>query len=208
MTADRTTKARVPPGGGKLYLCATPIGNLRDVTLRVLETLREVALIAAEDTRTTRKLLAHYDIHTPLVSYHRDNARIRQPRILEALRQGQKVALVTESGTPTISDPGYDLVRAAIAEGFPVVPVPGPSALLAALVVSGLPSDRFVFEGFLPRKGQKRHARLTALRTEPRTIVLFEAPHRLLATLRDLADTLGPDRPVAVARELTKVHEE
>jgi 16S rRNA (cytidine1402-2'-O)-methyltransferase len=190
---------------GTLYLCGTPIGNLEDVTLRVLRLLAEVDLVAAEDTRQTRKLLSHYGIRTPLTSFHAYNRKKKAEEILARLRRGASVALVSDAGTPGISDPGADLVALAVREGIRVVPVPGPSAVLAALVVSGFRTDRFVFEGFLPRKGRKRV--LEALRDERRTVVLFESPRRLVATLEDILDVLG-DREVAVARELTKQHEE
>jgi 16S rRNA (cytidine1402-2'-O)-methyltransferase len=192
---------------GTLYIVGTPIGNLEDITHRALRILREVAVIAAEDTRQTRKLLSHFDIHTPLVSYHEHNQRTAGPALIERLQAGEDVALVTDAGMPAISDPGEDLVRQAIAAGIPVVPVPGPTAFVTALVVSGLPTDRFCFEGFLPAKGKERRAALERLRTEPRTWILYEAPHRLLDTLADLAEHLG-DRPMAAARELTKLHEE
>lgn len=193
---------------GVLYLCATPIGNLEDITLRVLRILREVDLIAAEDTRHTRKLLHHYDIHRPLTSYHEHNRRQKGEQLLRELMTGKKIALVTDAGTPAISDPGWDLVQMAIAAGIQVVPLPGPSALVTALVVSGLPTERFVFEGFLPREGKERRQRLQALAEEERTIVLYEAPHRLRRTVADLLTVLGEARPVVLARELTKIHEE
>lgn len=191
---------------GCLYLVATPIGNLEDITARALRILREAALIAAEDTRHTRRLLTHFDLHTPLTSYYEHNKLTKLDVILAALATGD-VALVSDAGTPALSDPGYELVRAALAAGFPVVPVPGPSALLAALVASGLPTDAFVYLGFLPRKDAERQRLLESVRAEPRTLVAYEAPHRLLETLAALAAVLG-DRPVAVARELTKLHEE
>lgn len=191
---------------GTLYLVGTPIGNLEDITLRALRILRQVSLIAAEDTRHTRKLLARYDIHTPTTSYFEHNKLAKLDAILSALEAGD-VALVSDAGMPGISDPGYELVRAALERGFPVVPVPGPSAIVAALAASGLPTDAFVYVGFLPRKVGERRRVLESLREERRTLVLYEAPHRLLDTLADILDTLG-DRPVAIARELTKVHEE
>lgn len=192
---------------GRLFVVATPIGNLADVTLRALRVLGEVDLIAAEDTRTTRKLLAHHGIRTPLVSYHEHNEAVRTPELLERMQNGERIALVSEAGTPAISDPGYRLVRASIAADVPVEPIPGPSALLAAVVVSGLPSDAFVFEGFLPKRQTERRRRLESLGAEPRTLVFFEAPHRLDRCLTDLLDVLG-DRSVALCRELTKLHEE
>lgn len=187
-------------------MVGTPIGNLGDVTLRALDTLRQVSLIAAEDTRTTRKLLSHYDIHTPLISYYEHNRLQRLDQILGALAEGD-VALVSESGTPSISDPGYHLVRAAIEAGFRVTPVPGPSAAIAALAASGLPTDSFTFAGFPPRQRNRRRERLERLAWLEHTLVLYEAPHRLEESLADLLDLLG-DRRVCVARELTKVHEE
>lgn len=190
---------------GKLYLCGTPIGNLEDVTLRVLRLLAEVDLIAAEDTRHTRKLLNHYEIRTPLTSFHAHSQEKKVGQLLDRLHQGASVALVSDAGMPGISDPGVDLVARAIQDDIQVVPLPGPSAVLAALVVSGLRTDRFVFEGFLPRRGRRRA--LEALRGERRTMVVFEAPMRLLATLNDILDVLG-NRRITVARELTKHYEE
>ncbi len=190
---------------GVLYVVATPIGNLEDVTLRALRILREVQLIAAEDTRTTAKLLARYEIHTPMVSFFEHNEWVREDEILQAL-ETQDVALVSEAGMPTISDPGYRLVRAAIARGFHIVPVPGASAVLAALAVSGLATDSFLFLGFLPRRAAARKRLLATVSEESRTIICFEAPHRLLRTLQDILQTLG-DREVAIACELTKMYE-
>ena len=191
---------------GCLYLIATPIGNLEDLSPRAARLLGEVALIAAEDTRRSRQLLSHLGLHTPLTSYYDHNKSGKLPAMLAALRTGD-VALVSDGGTPGVSDPGYELVRAAIAAGYSVVPVPGPSAVTAALVASGLPCDAFVFAGFLPRKVAERRTVLAELATEARTVVVFEAPHRLLATLQDIAQLFG-ERPLAVARELTKLHEE
>jgi len=191
---------------GSLYLVGTPIGNLGDITIRALDVLRSVALIAAEDTRITRKLLSHFDIHVPLLSYFEHNRLQRMDQILLALTTGD-VALVSDSGMPSISDPGYHLVRAAIDAGFPVVPIPGPNAAIAALAASGLPTDGFVFVGFLPRQESRRREALEKLSWMPQTIVLYEAPHRAQECLVDLLKALG-DRNVAVARELTKVHEE
>lgn len=191
---------------GTLYLVATPIGNLEDITARALRILREAALIAAEDTRHTRKLLTHFDIHTPLTSYYEHNKLSKLDEILGALAAGT-VALVSDAGTPGLSDPGYELVRAALDAGHTVTPIPGPSALVAALVASGLPTDAFLYLGFLPRKDSERLKLLDAVAHEPRTLVAYEAPHRLLDTLADIESALG-DRPVAVARELTKLHEE
>jgi 16S rRNA (cytidine1402-2'-O)-methyltransferase len=191
---------------GTLFLVATPIGNLDDFSVRALRTLREASLIAAEDTRRTKRLLNHFDIHTPLTSYFEHNKLAKLDTILAALENGG-VALVSDAGTPNLSDPGYELVRAALAAGHAVVPIPGPSALLAALVASGLPSDAFLYLGFLPRKSGERQRLLASVAGEPRTLVAFEAPHRLLEALADVEAVLG-DRPVAVARELTKLHEE
>jgi 16S rRNA (cytidine1402-2'-O)-methyltransferase len=191
---------------GTLYLVATPIGNLEDVTLRALRVLRAVQLIAAEDTRHTRKLLNHFEIPTPALSYHEHNKLARLDEVLAALAVGD-VALVSDAGTPALSDPGQELVRAALASGHRVVPVPGPAAAIAALVASGLPTDQFTFLGFLPRRPADRRAALAGVRDLPHTLVLYEAPHRLLASLDDLLAALG-DRSAVVARELTKLHEE
>lgn len=191
---------------GTLYLVGTPIGNLGDITFRALDTLRQVSLIAAEDTRTTRKLLSHFDIHTPLTSYYEHNRLQRLDQILGALATGD-VALVSESGMPSISDPGYHLVRAAIEAGYPVSPVPGPIAAAAALAASGLPTDAFTFVGFLPRQSSRRRERLERLAWGEPTIVLYESPRRVQECLTDLLAVLG-NRRVCVARELTKVHEE
>jgi 16S rRNA (cytidine1402-2'-O)-methyltransferase len=194
-------------GMGTLYIVGTPIGNLEDITARALRILREVAVIAAEDTRQTRKLLNHFEIPTPAVSYHEHNQRTAGPQLIERLLAGDDVAVVTDAGMPAISDPGADLVRLALEAGIPVVPVPGPTAFTTAVVVSGLNTDRFVFEGFLPAKGKERRAALERLKAESRTWILYEAPHRVIETLEDLRDALG-DRPMAAARELTKVFEE
>jgi 16S rRNA (cytidine1402-2'-O)-methyltransferase len=191
---------------GTLYVVATPIGNLEDTTLRALRVLREARLIAAEDTRRTRKLLSHYEIATPTVSYHEHSSQARRDAVVAALAQGD-VALVTDAGTPALSDPGQDLVRAAIQAGYPVTPVPGPTAAISALVASGLPTDQFTFLGFLPRRPTERRGVLEGVRAEPRTLILYEAPHRLMACLDDLLAVLG-DRQTTVARELTKLHEE
>ncbi len=191
---------------GTLYVVATPIGNLEDISLRALAVLRQVALIAAEDTRRTRKLLTRYDIATPMTSYYEHNKLSKLDYLIDVLAE-KDVALVSEAGMPGISDPGYELIRAAIAASVTVVPIPGPSAVITALAVSGLPTDQFVFIGFLPRRPSARRSTLLSLATEPRTIVAFEAPHRLTATLADLGQTLG-NRRICVARELTKVHEE
>ncbi|NJN92755.1 MAG: 16S rRNA (cytidine(1402)-2'-O)-methyltransferase [Anaerolineales bacterium] len=192
---------------GTLYLVATPLGNLEDITLRALRILREASLIATEDTRTTGQLLKHFDLHRPLVSYYEHNKVTRLERILAALAEGD-VALVSEAGTPLLSDPGYELVRAAIEQGFPVVSIPGPSALGAALPASGLPTDRFLFVGFLPRKAGDRRRVLQEVAAEKATLVFFEAAHSPAATLVDMVDCLGGDRSMAVCRELTKLHEE
>jgi 16S rRNA (cytidine1402-2'-O)-methyltransferase len=189
-----------------LYVVATPIGNLEDITLRALRVLQEVSLIAAEDTRTTRKLLSHYGIKARLTSYHEHNKGAKIPHILDTLRHAD-VALVSEAGMPGVSDPGYDLVAAAAEAEVPVVAVPGPSAVVAALAVSGLPTRQFTYVGFLPRRRGERRRLLSTLAAQPQTIVALESPHRLLATLSDLLAVLG-DRRIAVCRELTKLHEE
>lgn len=192
---------------GVLYIVATPIGNLEDVTLRALRLLKEVDLIAAEDTRHTRKLLDHYGIATPLTSCHEHNEKTKARDLVARLERGENVALVSDAGTPTLSDPGYRLVRQAVEAGVNVVPVPGPSALTAALGASGLPTDRFVFEGFLPAKKRERRERLNRLREETRTLVFYEAPHRIKESLADLLEILG-DRELVLGREITKVYEE
>jgi 16S rRNA (cytidine1402-2'-O)-methyltransferase len=191
---------------GTLYLVATPIGNLEDLSPRALRTLREARLIAAEDTRVTRKLLAHFDLHTPLTSYFEHNKLGKLDSILSALREGD-VALVSDAGTPAINDPGYELVRAALQAGHAVCPIPGPSAPLAALAASGLPTDAFLYLGYLPRKPSDRRTFLGKVADLPYTLIFLESPHRLLAGLADLESSLG-DRQVAVGRELTKLHEE
>jgi 16S rRNA (cytidine1402-2'-O)-methyltransferase len=201
-------EASGPNDGGRLYIVATPIGNLADVTLRGLEILRTVPLIAAEDTRISRRLLDRHAIETKLTSFHARNAAARLPGLLDHLRNGADLALVTDAGTPGVSDPGEELVRAWAAEGGTVVPIPGPSAVLAALVASGVAGPRWSFEGFLPRSGGERRERLARIAADERATILFEAPTRVAATLLDLAAACGPDRPVAVCRELTKVHEE
>jgi 16S rRNA (cytidine1402-2'-O)-methyltransferase len=192
---------------GTLYVVATPIGNLEDVTLRALRVLKEVDLIAAEDTRHTQKLLGHYNIRTPLTSYHEHNERAKAPALVMRLLDGASIALVSDAGTPALSDPGYRLVVAAAAANVRVTPVPGAAALTAALSVAALPTDRFVFEGFLAEKKRGRRARLQALRDERRTLVFYEAPHRLKETLHDLEEIFG-DRMIAVGREMTKINEE
>jgi 16S rRNA (cytidine1402-2'-O)-methyltransferase len=190
---------------GVLYVVATPIGNLEDITLRALRVLRDAKLIAAEDTRTTAKLLARYDIRTPMVSFFEHNELTRVKQVLGAL-EADDVALVSEAGMPTISDPGYSLVQAAIAHGIRIVPIPGPSAVLAALAVSGLPTSSFLFIGFLPRRRASRKRSLEAVCEYPETVICFEAPHRLVAALMDIEQVLG-DRAIAVACELTKLYE-
>ena len=196
-----------PPLPAGLYLVATPIGNLRDVTVRALEVLAAADLIACEDTRVTRKLLDRYGIATPLSSYHEHNAAQARPRLLARLGEGAAIALVSDAGTPLVSDPGYKLVREARAAGASVTALPGPSAVLAALTLSGLPSDRFFFEGFLPAKETARRTRIAELKRIPATLILFETGARIAASLADLAAGLGP-REAALCRELTKLHEE
>lgn len=191
-----------------LYLVATPIGNLDDITVRALRVLKDdVDRIACEDTRHSRKLLDHYGIAKPLVSYHEHNERERGEELLNALRAGERIALISDAGTPLISDPGYRLVAAAAAEGIPVIPLPGPSAILTALCASALPTDAFVFGGFLPPKQGQRRKALESWADAPATLVFYEAPHRIVDTLADVDAVLGP-RPVVLARELTKMHEQ
>jgi 16S rRNA (cytidine1402-2'-O)-methyltransferase len=192
---------------GTLYIVATPIGNLEDITFRAVRILREADLIAAEDTRHSRKLLTHFGISRPITSYFDHNKAFKGNFILEKLRQGLSVALISDAGTPCISDPGFQLVRDAVAEGIPVVPVPGPSAVIATLSAAGLPTDRFAFEGFLPNRQGKRRERLLSLKGEERVLVFYEAPSRLAAALSDLLEVMG-DREVVIARELTKIYEE
>ena len=199
-------KAEAEPLSPGLHIVATPIGNLKDVSFRALGTLAAADAVFAEDTRVSRKLLAHYGITTPLVAYHEHNAAEMRPKILARLQEGQALALISDAGTPLVSDPGYKLVEAVLAEGFTVVPVPGPSAVLAALVAAGLPTDRFFFEGFLPPKSTARRERLSELSSIPATLVFFESPHRLLGMLHDAHEIMG-DRSAAVARELTKLYE-
>jgi 16S rRNA (cytidine1402-2'-O)-methyltransferase len=191
----------------QLYVVATPIGNLEDVTLRAVRVLREVDTIACEDTRHTRKLLDHFGISKPTVSYHEHNEAVRTAELLELLRSGRSVALVSDAGTPLISDPGYRIVAAAIAEGITVTPVPGPCAAVAALSVSGLATDAFRFCGFLPAKAGQRRKLLESVAAETATLVFYEAPHRILDTLADMAAAFG-ERPAVLAREITKMHEE
>ena len=196
------------PKPGTLYIVGTPIGNLEDITFRAVRILQSVDLIAAEDTRHTGKLLHHFQITTPQLSYHDHNRNSRIPELLEQLHQGKAIALVTDAGMPGISDPGYELVKACAEAGIIVVSIPGASAAITALSAGGLPTDRFVFEGFLPAKGQERRERLESLPAEIRTIVFYEAPHRLRQTLQDLAEVLDLERQIVLARELTKLHEE
>lgn len=190
-----------------LYLVPTPIGHLEDITLRALNTLKQVDLIACEDTRTSSVLLNHYDIRTPKTSYHDHNERTKAPQLIDRMHAGQRIALITDAGSPGISDPGFYLVRACIEAGIRVEALPGPTAIIPALTASGLPSDRFVYEGFLPVK-KGRQKRLTALETEERTMIFYESPHRLVKSLHQMAEHFGVDRPAVVARELTKTFEE
>jgi len=192
---------------GTLYLCATPIGNLEDITLRVLRTLKEVDLIAAEDTRNSMKLLAHFDIHTPMTSYHEFNKIDKAYQLVEKLREGQNIALITDAGTPGISDPGEDIVRICFEQGIPVTSLPGPAACVTALTMSGRPTRRFCFEAFLPRDKKERAEIVEELKNETRTIIIYEAPHRLIRTITELKEALG-DRELTVVREISKKHEE
>jgi len=193
---------------GKLVVCATPIGNLEDASPRLARALAEADLVACEDTRQTRKLLTHLGVTTRMTSYHEVGEKERAKELAERVAAGLRLALVTDAGMPAVSDPGYHLIGACLELGVPVEVVPGPSAALAAVVVSGLPTDRFCFEGFLPRRPGQRDRRLAELAAEPRTMVFFEAPHRVLATLEAMAAAFGPDRTAAAVRELTKVHEQ
>ncbi len=202
--ADEAAPSRKP----SLYLVGTPIGNLEDITLRALRVLKEVDVIACEDTRQTQKLLNHYAIATRTTSYHEHNEMTRSAELVKEMQEGASVALVTDAGMPGISDPGYRLIALAIRHGVPVVPVPGASAFLAALVASGLPTDSFRFSGFLPAKRGERRTALEAVKNSPRTQVFYEAPHRIVETLTDVVEVLGADRHVVVAREVTKLHEE
>ena len=192
---------------GKLYLCATPIGNLEDITYRVLRTLKEVDLIAAEDTRNSIKLLNHFEIKTPMTSYHEYNKIDKAYQLVDKMREGKNIALITDAGTPGISDPGEDLVRICYEEGIEVTSLPGPAACITALTMSGLPTRRFAFEAFLPREKKERALVLEQLKNETRTIIIYEAPHHLVKTLEELYEALG-DRKIAVCRELTKRYEE
>jgi 16S rRNA (cytidine1402-2'-O)-methyltransferase len=192
---------------GILYIVGTPIGNLEDMTFRAVRMLQTVDVIAAEDTRHTGKLLHHFQIKTPQISCHQHNIQSRIPSLIERLQQGQTIALVTDAGMPCVSDPGYELVKACVAAGIQVVPIPGATAAITALAASGLPSDRFCFEGFLPTKGKARRDRLQLLQQEPRTMIFYEAPHRLRQTLADFVAVMGTTRGIVVSRELTKLHE-
>ena len=191
------------PTGAVLYIVSTPIGNLEDITLRALRTLKEVDLIAAEDTRHTRRLLAHYEIDTPTTSYFEGNQIQKGERLVARLKAGESIALVSDAGTPTISDPGYRLLIQCIEAGIPIIPIPGPSACIAAASVAGLPLHNFVFEGFLSPKSGRRKRQLTELREEKRTLIFYESPHRIISFLQDVLEEFG-DRRVSVARELTK----
>ena len=192
---------------GRLYVCATPIGNLEDASARLIRVLKEVDAVAAEDTRHTQKLLTHYSIGAKLISYHDQNERTQTKHLIERLKRGDKVALVSDSGTPSISDPGFQLIRACIEARLPIEVIPGPTAAISALVVSGLPTSRFSFEGFLSKKEGERRRRLERIAKDDRTLVFYEAPGRVAATLREILEVFG-DRAIALARELTKIHEE
>lgn len=210
--ADQEVCALTAPGplnsaAGSLYVVATPIGNLDDISARALKLLREVSLIAAEDTRHSQRLMQHFGISTPLAACHEHNERDEGSRFITRLLAGDNVALISDAGTPLISDPGYHLVRQARAAGINVVPVPGACALIAALSAAGLPSDRFIFEGFLPAKAVGRRTRLEAVKEEPRTLIFYEAPHRILECLQDMESVFGGERPALLARELTKTFE-
>lgn len=193
---------------GTLYLCATPIGNLEDITFRVLRTLKEVDLIAAEDTRNSIRLLNHFEIKTPMTSYHEYNKIDKAYQLVAKMREGKNIALITDAGTPGISDPGEDIVRICYEEGVPVTSLPGAAACITALTMSGLPTRRFAFEAFLPKDKKEHQAVLDELKTETRTIIIYEAPHHLVRTLQELSDTLGGERHLTICRELTKRHEE
>ena len=193
--------------GGILYICGTPIGNLEDITLRVLKILKKVNLIATEDTRHTKKLLNHYQINTRVTSYYEYNKLKKAPYLVEILKNGQDIALVSDAGMPGISDPGYELINLVLKNNIKIIPVPGVSALITALVISGLPTDKFVFEGFLPRKIKERKKYFKSIENEERTVIFYETPHRLKKALKDMLEILG-DRKVVIARELTKLYEE
>jgi 16S rRNA (cytidine1402-2'-O)-methyltransferase len=192
---------------GTLYIVSTPIGNLEDITLRALNTLKEIDLIAAEDTRRTKKLLNHYQIKTPLTSYFEHSGFKKAQSLIAQLKKGKDIAIVSEAGTPTISDPGYKLTKLAIENNIKVIPIPGATALIAALSASGLPTDSFIFEGFTPRKSGKRRNFFLSLKDQPKTLIFYESPRRLLSTLKDILEVLG-DRKIVIARELTKIFEE
>jgi 16S rRNA (cytidine1402-2'-O)-methyltransferase len=196
------------PKPGTLYIVATPIGNLEDMTFRAVRILQAVDMIAAEDTRHTGGLLQHFQVKTPQISYHEHNSNSRIPELLEYLQYGKAIALVSDAGMPGISDPGYELIKACIDEGITVVPIPGASAVITALSAAGLPTDRFIFDGFLPAKSQQKKEYLESLQSESRTLVFYESPHRLRDTLADLGAILGSDRSLVIARELTKLYEE
>ena len=196
------------PKPGTLYIVATPIGNLEDMTFRAVRILQAVDMIAAEDTRHTGRLLQHFQVRTPQISYHEHNSHSRVPELLEHLQYGKAIALVSDAGMPGISDPGYELIKACIDDGITVVPIPGASAVITALSAAGLPTDRFIFDGFLPAKSQQRRQYLESLQGESRTLVFYESPHRLRDTLADLGEVLGSDRQLVIARELTKLYEE
>lgn len=205
MLRDKITNIpeKILPG---LYIVSTPIGNLADITLRALDTLKNVDLIACEDTRHSGILLAHYNIKNKLTSFHEYNKRERTPEIIRLLKQGQSIALISDAGTPGISDPGFYLIRETIKENLAVIPIPGPSALISALTVSGLPSDRFVFEGFLPKRDGRKRKKIEELKQETRTMIFYDSPHRVLDSLQDILEILG-DRPMVLVRELTKKFE-
>jgi 16S rRNA (cytidine1402-2'-O)-methyltransferase len=196
------------PKPGTLYIVATPIGNLEDMTFRAVRILQAVDMIAAEDTRHTGRLLQHFQVRTPQISYHEHNSHSRIPEILEHLQYGKAIALVSDAGMPGISDPGYELIKACIDDGITVVPIPGASAVITALSAAGLATDRFIFDGFLPAKSQQRRQYLESLQGESRTLVFYESPHRLRDTLASLGEVLGSDRQLVIARELTKLYEE
>jgi 16S rRNA (cytidine1402-2'-O)-methyltransferase len=196
------------PKPGTLYIVGTPIGNLEDMTFRAVRILQSVDIIAAEDTRHTGKLLQHFQIKTPQISYHEHNRNTRIPEVIEQLKYGKAIALVSDAGMPGISDPGYELIKACVDDGIDVVPIPNATAAITALSASGLPTNKFLFDGFLPAKNQQRREYLETLSTETRTLVFYESPHRLRETLQDFADILGSDRQIVIARELTKLYEE
>jgi 16S rRNA (cytidine1402-2'-O)-methyltransferase len=206
--APSSGDSQAAPAGPALYVVGTPIGHLEDITLRALRVLKEVDLIACEDTRQTQKLLQHYSIPTRTISYHEHNEMTRAAELIVQLEQGLRLALVTDAGMPGISDPGFRLISLAIRHGIPVVPVPGASAFLAALVASGLPTDSFRFSGFLPAKRGERRQLLQSIQASPRTQIFYEAPHRIVEALEDIVEVLGPSRRVVIAREVTKLHEE